>query len=445
MSIQCDAFKDAVMDLIYGELSEEAAEALRAHAAKCPSCARMTEELLLTRKMTSTLLSLSPPAAMDATILGAAKAYCDGVTADVAEVTSSKASEKLEALFQKIRAMLLSPAFAAAAVAGVVLVTTALFVDLTPTPEQSKDSVISVMEEKPAPKVEEPELSLNEAPSATALSSRTTPSELLDEKVPDQLSDAVDNVVHSRVKSKSKGGSRAQSADNGATATGVKRLTRDSGRRSATAPKSSLRKSAPQLDDLLFAAPPPEKKKMKPARPKAADEAVDMEMEREEAPALSDLGSQAEVVDDFVSKPEGKAAASAASSGRSTTARPSGDAYRRGMDAVARGDCGEAIAALETVVRSPKSYPGKQASAMHHIARCEKRQGRCSRALYWFEKIFVSHPDYVGRPKALLEAAQCRRRLGQIQQARELLERLERIPGWSDTARQQLDTLNGSQ
>jgi TolA-binding protein len=108
------------------------------------------------------------------------------------------------------------------------------------------------------------------------------------------------------------------------------------------------------------------------------------------------------------------------------------------MAAYRRGDCNSAKAAFNRVVAG--GGPDTP-SALHHLARCEKRSGQCGRAIPHYEKVINRYPSYAGRPDALYEAAKCRRRLGHLSAARSLLEELSRIPGWEDRARESLEDL----
>jgi TolA-binding protein len=141
----------------------------------------------------------------------------------------------------------------------------------------------------------------------------------------------------------------------------------------------------------------------------------------------------------FDSYPRAQAAAAPTKSRLPDTAASD---FRMGKEAYARSDCMTAKAAFQRVVDQPATPSSKAAIAMHHIGACEKRQGRCAKAVEWYEKLLKSYPNYPHKADALWQAAGCYRRLGQRSQSRALLEQLTRISGWETKARQELEQLD---
>jgi TolA-binding protein len=108
--------------------------------------------------------------------------------------------------------------------------------------------------------------------------------------------------------------------------------------------------------------------------------------------------------------------------------------YQSGMSAFNRGDCATAVTSLTKVVDPPHEAPALIPSALHHVARCEKRTGRCGKALISYEDLLDRFPSYSGRTDAMWEAAGCHRRLGHVDRAWALLDALAQVPGWRDRA-----------
>jgi TolA-binding protein len=108
--------------------------------------------------------------------------------------------------------------------------------------------------------------------------------------------------------------------------------------------------------------------------------------------------------------------------------------YRDGMAAYNRGDCAAATISLRKVVDPPHDAPSLVAPALHHLARCEKRTGRCGKAVVAYDELLNRFPGYQGRSEAMWEAAGCHRRLGHIDRAWTLLDGLAKIPAWRDRA-----------
>jgi TolA-binding protein len=127
-----------------------------------------------------------------------------------------------------------------------------------------------------------------------------------------------------------------------------------------------------------------------------------------------------------VSSGQGALQAEAAPS-KQTQFGPYTSDFRMGEEAYARGDCKTATSALLRVVNQPSAHPAEAAYATHHIGACEKRRGRCGKAIVWYEQLFAGYPNYKNRAVALREASICYRRLGQPKKAQAMLDQLNRI------------------
>jgi TolA-binding protein len=161
-------------------------------------------------------------------------------------------------------------------------------------------------------------------------------------------------------------------------------------------------------------------------------------------PAVAQAEPEADVFDDF--KAAGEMAAKSKAEAVAAAPVPQAEEseayfgddarfYRDGMDAYNRGDCPTATIALRKVVDPPHDSPELVPSALHHVARCEKRTGRCGKAVIAYDELLNRFPGYKGRAEAMWEAAACHRRLGHVDQAWKLLDGLAQIPAWRDRAR----------
>lgn len=84
---------------------------------------------------------------------------------------------------------------------------------------------------------------------------------------------------------------------------------------------------------------------------------------------------------------------------------------------------------------------GLTARALHASAQSHRAGGDCAQAVRTYEQLFAQHPGYGDLPRALLDAADCQRRLGRITAARRLLVRAEGYPSTEAEARRELQRL----
>lgn len=116
--------------------------------------------------------------------------------------------------------------------------------------------------------------------------------------------------------------------------------------------------------------------------------------------------------------------------------------YERAMSEYRGGDFRSAAQEFERVVRSPDDDVRQLLpSALHHLARSHRRRGACSTALQHFGRLFERYPAYAQLPQALLEAADCHRREGNLSQARTLLFRAEGYASTQAAAQRELQRI----
>ena len=446
MTTRCEDLKSDAAALIYGELDDSLQEAYRAHAAGCPECGPFIEQLLLTRKMTATAAQPTPSKAMDAAILAAARAHCDAVAdgagaarAPMTDAPLPLRTSPVSSFLSSLRSVLTAPAFATAMVAGMVLLITVFIADRLPSPERTKEDALSLMKSEPAPAATTTPIPQEETPSPSSIAPKeeavvsasededavekkaSEPQEMLPERRR-TFKKAKPDVKPTRDVLSGPPFSEAPASRTGRSNTGGR------ARRSAPEPKAS--RGSP-----TFAPPPPASAKKSASPPNGAS--LDAEM-AEGAPSLPPVLGAIDDADESMAM-EKEAPASPSPVVKGVAPHAPVDDYERAMTAYNRGDCQGATDAFEKVIRFPNRYPDKTTRAMLHLGLCEKRRGRCSRAVGWFDKVIDNHPHSSERPQALLEAARCYRRLGQDRKARMLLEKLRRIPGWADEANQELD------
>jgi tetratricopeptide (TPR) repeat protein len=96
-----------------------------------------------------------------------------------------------------------------------------------------------------------------------------------------------------------------------------------------------------------------------------------------------------------------------------------------GLAAYRRGDCDSAKPDLEFVASDTHSSTTDAATALHALARCEKRQGGCRGAISLYQRLLRDFPRYLNRVEALQEASICYRELGQTRQAQSLQDEID--------------------
>jgi TolA-binding protein/anti-sigma factor RsiW len=468
MTKGCGKFEDALLDMVYDELDESEAEALRAHAADCPECAAAVSELLSVRRLSSRAFVMEPPTSLDARIFEQAKAQISRAPAPVKKGAPAMKPDNAPGFRQMLRAWLLHPAFAGAAMIAVVLTVTVFITDNAKRQTPSFQDAKAVLAERsravsvpPASKAETAETISEETPP-TAGASSARPKE--------HVANAETEIVKARPKAQpprrrsSKAGApkipdepvpspvlRPSTARKGAENSAASRARSSAvseKRRSGAAEALGIVAGVPPTEEAFSSAPPPRAEKLL----RRDDEDVPQEMQLAPAPAAKRSSSKkAKRSMDMLDAPddsyamkmekESSGGENYAMEKESESAENSNNAYAQGMKAYRRGDCGEAVIELTRVIAAPLSYPGKVPSALYHIARCEKQTGRCAQAVRHYEELSARYLSYAKRPEALYEAAGCYKRMGRKDKAREVLKELEALPGWKNRARELLQEL----
>lgn len=119
--------------------------------------------------------------------------------------------------------------------------------------------------------------------------------------------------------------------------------------------------------------------------------------------------------------------------------------YRQGMDHYRGRRYREAAEEFDAVVRRPGADRSLVPSALHHLARSQRAAGDCRGAVRSYDNLLSRHGSYGGAPDAMIEAADCYRRLGQLSQARRLLERAAQNRAVASRAQRELAELSAAE
>jgi TolA-binding protein len=434
MTDKCKQFDSFLIDLAYGELPDSHAEELRTHAAQCATCREALDEIMIVRKMAKQLPPLEPASSLDALVLSAAAEAADQYAEQQGSHLIPKTAgpklagapiDKGPTFQERLRAFLLSPALATAAVVGLVFVISFFLVQKGPLREEQVSKESPVAFETPIP--ESDRMVLQNADKSEMRATQEGKKSLAKESL---------RLEPSASKAEQQPAVPVRKAPPSALKRG-KAVPAEPERRSARASGSGagyLGSAAPVLDT---------EKRKKTTSTASVDSAGRKQDEKQLRGMVDDASdfalAEAEEEAVFDSYPRAQAAAAPTKSRLPDTAASD---FRMGKEAYARSDCMTAKAAFQRVVDQPATPSSKAAIAMHHIGACEKRQGRCAKAVEWYEKLLKSYPNYPHKADALWQAAGCYRRLGQRSQSRALLEQLTRISGWETKARQELEQLD---
>jgi hypothetical protein len=118
------------------------------------------------------------------------------------------------------------------------------------------------------------------------------------------------------------------------------------------------------------------------------------------------------------------------------------EAFDRGMERYRTGDYrGAADDFSDVVGRRQPDTARLLPTALHQLARSNARANSCVSAVNSYESLIERYPTYSSRPQAMIEAADCYRRLGRIDRERRMLERAMREPVVAAQAEQELTRL----
>ncbi len=402
MSEECTRFESSLLELAYDELPPAVAEELRLHAAGCSRCREALEEVMLTRRLAARLAPEEIGDEIDGAILEAANEAAEVFSSSTAAAEPSierspapppSSLHRAPSIVDRLRSWMLTPALATAAAATLVFAFTFFLIEKGSSPEERFEMA--------------------------ARSPVVAPEHLADGITRDKkVAEAHQAAARAEKKALAETEALAKTEDGEAAIAATTNRSRSAAGNLGTAGPASVKTDAK----------PRKRTKILRGAAGREDQLEGIELDRAPAPELK-------------AEPAPRASAFGAGPVTPQPVDSSGDEadYRQGMAAFSRGDCKTATAAFKRVVdgnghRTPQ--------AMHHIARCQKRGGRFGRALPWYDKLLSRYPNYPSRAEALLEAANCHRRLGHMTKARARLDELSRIPGWKERAEQEAARLS---
>jgi TolA-binding protein len=428
MTSRCDEFVESVLDLAYGEIDSPAAERLREHAAGCSACRETLERLLLTRRLAAQLPPIEAWNAGREELFGMARRAAAGFAADRAARPETESAgslpvfvERGPGLLDRLRLALLRPAFATAAAAGLVLAVALVLYHRGAGPIDGSEVDSSAPFLGPIDAARRPASGQDRAapPSAPVGSSADAPSGAdgpFDSVAPVAAEPSLGLLGTGR-------GGGGKTAARGA-APGLGTLGPEARRETAPAPVTSLARAEGGAAEAAA-----------DSWPSARDDEADRD-----APPRAESG-------DAAAAPAKQAAAGSPGAGGGF-AGDGESSYQTALAAYQRGDCAAAMPLFERVLGNPGIASGTRASALHHLALCEKRAGRCSQAVRRYDGLLADYPGYGRRPEALWESAACHRRLGDLDEARRRLVDLAGHATWRERAFEELrviDQLGGGQ
>lgn len=122
--------------------------------------------------------------------------------------------------------------------------------------------------------------------------------------------------------------------------------------------------------------------------------------------------------------------------------QPASTRYAQGMQHYSQGEYRQAAEDFAAVIDRPDTDARRLLpSALHHQARSERATGNCGSAVRAYETLLARYRAYSGAPEAMVEAADCYTRLGQLTSARRWLERATQQPSVASRAQRELVVL----
>jgi len=455
--MNCEHCQEHLLDLVYGELEANDADAYRAHVDGCDECRASFEKLGMAQRLATQLTMLEPAPAMSSAIMAAAHQHVGAAEPSPAEVAPAATADD-EGLWASILRWAGSFAMGPqVAMATIMLLVVSIglwyFPNRQRTPEGTGSTVMT------------PDVAGEVGPTATL-----TPADPLELDLDERSG---------RIRTRDDGESRdvAQLArQTERPAAGPTLEAQDDFRQNTTATRDEA--GAVVDGRLAEARAPEEERNQEQARPATA---LDVD-------SLADLGAggAARAGSSASSSTEatrGRAYEGAVSGRRSaprrqavapTTSAPSAatpapaptnrdrgeaesapaqqqgaapaepapanarEAYTRGMQRYQRGNFWGAAEDFNRVYRNPEGQESLVPSALHHLARSYRRANRCNLAEPQYRSLLSRFPRYSGTPRAMMELAGCYRQLGRLSDARATLEGAQRHASVATEARREL-------
>ncbi|MBN2716768.1 MAG: tetratricopeptide repeat protein [Deltaproteobacteria bacterium] len=453
MSSTCNEFNELLLDLAYDELDAPTSNRLLQHKDQCASCQKAWGELMGVRNVARHYDPPTVPDHFDSDILALARKTAESFTS--AQTNDRRAGTSVPApvlkppsLLEKIQAFILRPA-----IIGTGLAAAAVLIAVTTIKNDAHNTMMEPVNGAPfvgGKPVAEPDA----LPSADKSEAKAN----LQTKVQKSEAAAEDNTVPAAPERIQKAGPdyeplyRQQAAEaDRKSPLGQLKTARSETENSVAESKSATPRINKNPDNLL--------------QQKSAKGSLSNATSRGPASHMDDIGvsktaptsvSKKKSAASYTSQEESLSAMEAPAPSRksgaangemdaapSTAAESERDdigpsTFESGLAAYNRGDCKTAIALFSAYVDAPVGSGENVPMATHYIARCEKRTGRCGKAVIHYEQLLNQFSTYSKRADALYEAAQCHQKLGHGDRAQTLLEELSLDPDWRAKAQKMM-------
>ncbi|MBN2527288.1 MAG: tetratricopeptide repeat protein [Deltaproteobacteria bacterium] len=434
MSYSCEKFNELLLDLAYDELDAETALDLMRHKDDCGECQRAYADLMGLRNVAKHIETPPLPAHFGVDILSLAQkkaASFRGEEASTFHTVPPAPVVPTPSIWEKIQSFVFRPAILGAGVA----LTAVVF------------GVISLQQKSHTTMLEAPAGVPFEG-AQPAIEREAPPSAPLPPSEESQIQSADKSEVQAET---AKTVQRIQKAGPGykplyeekSVAKGAIASETDE---AAPLPQSDVSKSADvqknpadllrsKSTDAATGSGAPARKSASPK--KLAEPKVPANAKKKKSSSLETIPFPSQEAPSSADKeaPAEESTADDAAEGNDTSD------FNAGLAAYNRGDCSTAVHHFSTYLDHPSQSEGSVPVATHYIARCEKRTGRCGKAVIHYEQLLTKHPRYNKRSEALYEAAACHSKLGHTEKAQTLLEELSLDPQWRAKAQKMLKKL----
>lgn len=408
---------DRLLDLVLGEMPAEAAAALRAEALECPHCQDSLAQLELGAALAARMPMEEPPAAMDAVIMAAAREKAEAMATERAKVQPAvevpAEPEAPSTLWGRIKewagGVTLGPQLAMASVM-VLVVSIGLFY----LPEGGGDTVART--------------AVTPDPEGEAISALPDPSMApVDSELAEGRAEAALDV---------------QAAEEDSEAAGPAVWNGDTGESRPAASRGyggGDRDLAERRAERASATRDPQPEQLSRQQARARTEAQEAPVvESDPLPSFEgEVAQNAGVPAPAGVPPE--PAAQRPSSTRSSAS--SGSSYEAGVGSYRGGRFQAAEDELRDAVERETPNRDVLPNAVHQLARSYRQRNDCQNAVTHYQDLMQRFPSYAQLPQALVEAADCQRRLGRLRQARTLLERAQRYASTRAVASRELQRI----
>ncbi|MEM9071313.1 MAG: hypothetical protein AAGE52_22595 [Myxococcota bacterium] len=424
--------RDRLIDLVYGEMEPAEADALRRLVMECAQCREELRELEETKRLADTLPLEPMPLTAHNLIMAAASEAA----------AKKKVAPPRKSWWAALSGWFQGSAAPQIAMAAVMLVVVAVGVSYSPeeeadelTTEMLPDPAIETVSTEQEPEEESEEES---APEREPVADRSAEGESIDELREDPVrGPPAERTVAREVRSTRR--SALERSNN--EALGAQRFSTSNTQRAGEVADLDL---ADAPNSVVVDQPPIQAQA--PRRPQARRPVVEGALEAFAPEAADEAVEAASVPMDVPIRQEEQAEREVNSI---EPLRGDRQTFDRAMTRYRERDYRGAAEEFERVVRSPERDVRRLLpNAIHHLARSHKARGACRTALTHYETLIDQHRAYQDLPQALLEMADCYRRVGNLNRAETILIRAEGYGSTRERAqreRRRIQTLQRAQ